>query len=188
MKLKSNLITMKIFFETERFILREILEDDQAGFFAMDSDPEVHKYLGNKPVTSIEQTREIIKNVRNQYQTNGIGRWAIINKDNGDFMGWSGLKFEEKVRDFPYYDIGYRLNKKYWGQGIASETAALALAYGYRTLKLDEIFGVDHIKNIASNKILQKIGLQWKDRFILDGMECNWYRITPSEWIKKYSD
>ncbi len=179
---------MKIFFETSRFILREILEEDLIGFFAMDSDPEVHKYLGNKPVTSIEQTREIIKNVRNQYQTNGIGRWAIINKDNGDFMGWSGLKYEINVREVPYYDIGYRLSKKYWGQGIASETATLALRYGYHTLNLDEIFGAAHIENIASNKILQKIGLQWNYKFMLDGMECNWYRITQSGWIKKKSE
>lgn len=54
---------MKIFAETERLILREMLPTNEAGMFELDSDPEVHKYLGNKPVTDIGQIREVINYV-----------------------------------------------------------------------------------------------------------------------------
>ena len=58
---------MTIFAETDRLILREIIPEDEVGLFQLDSDPEVHKFLGNKPVENIEQTREVISFIRKQY-------------------------------------------------------------------------------------------------------------------------
>ena len=64
--------------ETERLILREILPADKAEMFELDSDPEVHKYLGNMPVKDIDQVRDVIQFIRQQYIHNEIGRFAII--------------------------------------------------------------------------------------------------------------
>ena len=69
---------MKIFAETERLLLREIQLTDVAGFFELDSDPEVHRYLGSAPVQNNQQIVEAIQFIRNQYINNGIGRWAVI--------------------------------------------------------------------------------------------------------------
>ena len=71
---------MKIFAETDRLILREILPTDIDGMYELDSDPEVHRYLGNQPVTNKDQVVEVINFIRQQYIDNGIGRWAIIDK------------------------------------------------------------------------------------------------------------
>ena len=81
---------MKTSIETERLLLRELLPTDDAGMFELDSNPEVHIYLGNKPVKSIEESREAIANIRQQYLENGIGRWAVILKETGEFIGWFG--------------------------------------------------------------------------------------------------
>ncbi|HET9135425.1 MAG TPA: GNAT family N-acetyltransferase [Candidatus Kapabacteria bacterium] len=70
---------MKIFAETERLILREILPIDDEGMFEMDSDAEVHTYL-EESVTTIEESRNIIELIRQQYIERGIGRWAMIEK------------------------------------------------------------------------------------------------------------
>ena len=76
---------MKIFAETERLILRELLKSDADGMFELDSDPLVHQYLGNKTISNINQSIELIDFVRQQYIDHGIGRWAIIDKStNGD--------------------------------------------------------------------------------------------------------
>lgn len=169
---------MKIFAETNRFYLREIMEQDLPGMFALDADPEVHRYLGNKPVTSVQETEIIIQNVRKQYQDNGIGRWAIIDKNTAAFIGWSGLKLEKNLRKgVEYYDLGYRLRREYWGQGIASESAQLALDYGFGTLGLTEIFAAAQVANIASNKILQKVGLTFIETFDYEGVATNWYGV-----------
>ena len=123
---------MKVFTETERFILREIVEEDVLGFFELDADPEVHKYIGNHPVGSVEECQKIIAHVRNQYIEYGMGRWAIIDKTNNDFLGWTGIKYETGIRKQPYYDLGYRIIRKHWGKGIATETAFASLEYGFK--------------------------------------------------------
>lgn len=107
---------MEIKFETKRFFLRRITLEDVNDFFELDSDPEVHKYLGGKPVTEISQSETMVKDVLAQYERNGIGRLAVIDKNTGDFIGWSSLKLEDAIRDYNYYDIGYRLKQKYWGK------------------------------------------------------------------------
>ena len=71
---------MKIFLETERFILREIIPTDVDGLFQLDSDPEVHRFLGKNPVSDKSQIVEAIHLIRQQYIDNGIGRWAISAK------------------------------------------------------------------------------------------------------------
>lgn len=174
---------MQIFIETKRLQLRDINETDIQGIFELDSDPGVHKYLGNKPIQSLDEAKSIVQYIRKQYEDNGIGRWAIIEKSTHEFIGWSGLKYETEVRkDMPYFDLGYRLKKKYWGRGIATETSIESLKYGFQTMNLNEIYAGAHIDNIASNKVLQKVGLTYMETFEYDDAPHNWYKITKLDW------
>jgi RimJ/RimL family protein N-acetyltransferase len=66
---------MNLKLETKRLYLRPINEDDDQDFFEMDSNPKVHEFLGNKPVTSIEQSRGYIKSILQQYKDNGVAVW-----------------------------------------------------------------------------------------------------------------
>lgn len=175
---------MKIFAETDRLILREILPEDIDGMFKLDSDPEVHKYLGNKTITNREEVIDIINYIRQQYYDYGIGRWAIIDKETNDFIGWTGLKYETKLinNHKNYYDLGYRLIKKYWGQGIATETAHVSLHFAFNNLNTKEIFAAASCKNEASNKVLQKIGMRFIETFYYEDIKCNWFRIDKSDF------
>jgi RimJ/RimL family protein N-acetyltransferase len=177
---------MKIFAETERLILRELLTSDVDGMFELDSDPEVHKYLGNKLVTDKKQIADVICSVRQQYIINGIGRWAIIDKRTNAFIGWSGLKFVTDLTNNHknYYDLGYRLIKKYWGQGIATETAIVSLDYAFNKLKVEEVYAAASCENVGSNKILQKIGLNLIETFYYEDIKCNWYKIDKNDYEK----
>lgn len=84
---------MNILLETERLILREILSTDEMALFRLDSNPNVHRYLGNNPISSIEESSESIKHIRRQYTQNGIGRFAVVLKETNEMIGWSGIKF-----------------------------------------------------------------------------------------------
>lgn len=175
---------MKIFAETERLILREILPTDIDGMFELHSDPEVHRFLGNKTVKSKEETNNLINFVRQQYIDFGIGRWAIIDKSTNNFIGWTGLEFVTVLTNNHknYYDLGYRLIRKYWGQGIATETAIASLEYAFEKLKTDEVFARADSENIGSNKILEKVGLKFIETFNLDGIKHNWYKIDRNDY------
>ena len=175
---------MKIFIETPRLILREVLPSDVDGFFALDSDPEVVKYFKNQLMTEKVQAEKLIEYVRKQYVDNGIGRWAIVEKDTNDFVGWSGLKFVTDTinNQSNFYDIGYRLLHKHWGKGYATETAVATLDYGFNTMQLNEIYSGVHVDNIASNIIITKIGMKNIGKFSYFDAEHNWYKITKAEY------
>jgi ribosomal-protein-alanine N-acetyltransferase len=174
---------MQIAIETDRLILREVKEEDIEGLYDLDADPAVHEYLGKRPITRMEEAVETFHYIQNQHKTHGIGRWAVIEKASNAFAGWCGLKFETAVReDMDYYDLGYRLRKEFWGRGIATEAATVSLKYGFQTLGLSEIYAGAHVENIGSNKVLQKVGLKFIERFEYDHMPHNWYGITSSEW------
>jgi ribosomal-protein-alanine N-acetyltransferase len=176
---------MKIHLETARFIIRNLELTDVNGMFELDADPEVHKYLGNKPISTLKEAKETINFVRQQYITNGIGRWAIVDKSTNEFIGWTGLKLEDKLRfNTKYYDLGYRLIQKHWGKGIATETAIASLNYGFEKLDLKEICACADVNNLASNKILSKIGLNYIETFTFEDTPVNWYKLTKEEWFE----
>lgn len=171
---------MKIFAETERFILRELLLSDDTGIFELDSSNDVHRYLGKNPIKNIEEARKVIGFIRQQYVDNGIGRWAIIEKNTNEFVGWTGLKFvREKINNHSdFYDLGYRLIPKFWGRGIATETAKASVDYGFNKLKLNRIYGMADINNKASINVLQKAGLEFIETFDYEEVECAWLSIV----------
>jgi ribosomal-protein-alanine N-acetyltransferase len=168
---------MRFYIETERLIMRDLLPGDDAGMFLLDSDPDVHKYIGRNPVQSIEQSREVIEIIRRQYETNGIGRWAVVEKETGTFIGWSGLKLiTEPINGRSnYLDLGYRFIKQYWGKGYAKETAIASAAYAWDVLKAGELCGIVDIHNVASRKTLISAGLRYIENFNYEGDPHEWY-------------
>ncbi|MBN4070207.1 GNAT family N-acetyltransferase [Olleya sp. AH-315-F22] len=183
---------MKIYIETECLILREILPTDVEGMFELDSNPTVHKYLGNKPIKTKEKAIEIIQFIREQYIERGIGRFATIEKSSGDFIGWSGLKLNLDKKDElngkrNFYDIGYRFIPRFWGKGYATESSIATLDYGFKKLNLELIVGAAEIDNIASNKVLKKIGLQFVNEFDLEGVKVNWYELKKEDYEQTMS-
>jgi len=169
---------MRTSIETERLLLRELLPTDDVGMFELDSNPQVHIYLGNKPVTSIEQVREAIANIRQQYLENGIGRWAVILKETNEFIGWSGLKLEKNVNGYQtFYDLGYRFIQKHWGQGYAYETAKAFVDFGFNDMKLEKINAYADFDNLASRRVLEKVGMHFVNAFDDEGTQEVWYEI-----------
>ena len=170
--------------ETERLILRNILPSDVDDMFELDSDPEVHKYLGNKPFKNKSQSKENINDIIKQYQELGIGRWAMVNKQTNEFIGWSGLKLNRITLNghTNFYDVGYRIIKRFWGKGYATESSIAALNYGFNTLNLDTIYGITEKDNQASHHILLKVGLRYIEDFYDDKTNLNlsWYNISKS--------
>lgn len=166
----------KIFIETERLVLREIIPEDAKAFFEMDSNPEVVKYVGMKPLTEIGQSVEMIKSIRKQYEENGIGRWAVIQKDTGKLVGWSGLKLIKAINNHHnIYDLGYRFTSEYRGKGYATETSIAVLNYAFTEMTLGKVFAYADVENNASNHVLKKLGFAEKGTFMDEDDECFWY-------------
>lgn len=170
---------------TPRLILRRFRQQDAEALFAMDSLPEVHRYLGNTPMRSLEQAHETIAMIMDQYEKNGIGRWAVIEKSSGDLAGWSGLKrITEPYSNgrVGFYDVGYRFAPRFWGLGYATESARAALGYGFTVMGLDEIIGTAHAMNTRSRRVLEKCGLSFVEQFYWRNILCDWLSVSRETW------
>ena len=162
---------MKIYVETSRLILREITIKDTYDMYRLDSNPIVHKYLGNRPIRCMGKARHYVDYIRMQYDTYGIGRWAAIEKATGDFIGWTGLKmnFEETMNGHTnFYDIGYRFLPAYWGKGYATESSIAARDYFFKHFQDHKLCGMAEIEHVASCRVLEKIGLVRKADFLYE--------------------
>ena len=169
---------MKTSFETERLLLRELLPSDAEGMFRLDSNPEVHKYLGNDPVKDMSQTYDVIANIRQQYLDNCIGRWAVILKETNEFIGWSGLKIEKNINGHErFYDLGYRFIQEFWGKGYAYESAKAFVDFGFNEMKIPVLNACADVNNLRSRNVLEKCGLIEINTFILDGDPHLWYEL-----------
>ena len=170
-------------FDTARLHLRPFEATDAAGMFALDSDPAVHRYLGGVGgvmVTELAQSEQVIAFIQAQYVAHGIGRWAVLLRETGEFMGWAGLKLVAGPINghTRFYDLGYRFRPHFWGQGYGFEAAQAWLGYGFGTLQLPRICAYADVANVASCRILAKIGLQPGNEFEEGGTRCQWFEAN----------
>ncbi len=129
--------------------------------------PNVLKYIPEEVLNTQEAAEKVINDIiLPQYELYKIGRLAVHVKEDDRFIGWCGLKY---LKDEDEIDLGYRFMEKEWGKGFATETAAASMQYGFEVRNLIQIVGRAHIDNIASQKVLEKIGLQ----FVEDKMEVD---------------
>ncbi len=176
---------MSTILETDRLLIKKITHDDIEGMYTLDSDPEVHRFLGNHPVLDKDESKRQIESIQLQYEQNGIARWAMIEKSSGDFIGWTGLKYMTELTNghIHHYDLGYRLIRKYWGKGYATESAKASRDYGFKHLGIDTIYAMADLGNHASIHVLQKTGLQCRNIFDYKGVPHQWLDMTRDEWI-----
>lgn len=170
---------MQIFIETERLVIRELLPSDDEDILELDSDPDVHEFLGKSPIKTIEEARNVIAFIRRQYIDNGIGRWAIVEKESGNFIGWTGFKLiTDTINNHSnYYDLGYRLIKKYWGKGYATEAAAACCNYGFNHLAQIKLYAITDVGNANSRKVLEKVGFKCLETFDYDSVPHFWLEM-----------
>lgn len=156
---------MKIILETPRLILREFLPDEDAAFFfALNNEPEAIRYTGDPPFESVEAARQFLRHY-DQYEKFGYGRWAVLLKPAGAWIGWCGLKYTPELAET---DIGFRFFPAHWGRGYATEAARACLEYGFHTLGLKRIVGRAMKENKASVRVLEKAGLRCRGEFDFD--------------------
>jgi len=162
-------------FETERLILREFDEEDVESFYLLGSDPAITRYTGDEGVKDIKHAQEVLRSrPLADYRKYGYGRWACVHKENRRVIGFAGLKFLEDLKEV---DIGFRLLPAYWGVGLATEAGRAVLDYGFTQLRLAEIIGLVDLENIASVRVLAKLGLKFVGMTIYQGTNTAKYVV-----------
>jgi ribosomal-protein-alanine N-acetyltransferase len=169
---------MPIIIETPRLIMKQFCEADAKHLFELNSDPDVTKYVGGSAYSSMDEVIEFIKNY-DQYEKYGMGRLNMFDKITGEYIGWCGLKYLEDEQNV---DLGYRLLKRHWGKGYATEAATASLEYGFDVLNLDKIIGKAMKENTASINVFKKLGMAYSHDDECGKHPAVVYVITKEEW------
>lgn len=165
---------MKTILQTPRLILREFHIDDAEQFYKLNLNPNVIQFTGDESFKNIEEAENFLKNY-NDYERNGYGRWAVISKETGEFIGWCGLKFDGNETD-----IGFRFFEEFWNKGFATESAKACIDFGFQELGLNEIVGRAMKENVASHKVLEKIGLEFSHEIEKENHKWVIYKIQKN--------
>lgn len=168
----------KILFHSDRLIFKEFHQNDAPQLYLLNADPEVIKYTGDPPFESIEDAQKFVENY-DHYQKYGFGRWATFLKSNNEFIGWCGIKLNEQGD----HDLGFRFYKKHWGKGFATEAAKACLDHGFNKLGLNAIIGRAANENLASIRVLEKLGMEfYKEDSCGHFTGAKYYRINRNSF------
>jgi len=147
-----------IMLKTERLILRPWKEEDLEPFATLNANPAVMEFYPS--TLSREQSDHYAHRVMQLYEENGWGLWAVSLPGVAEFIGYVGLLPVNPQMPFaPAIEIGWRLDKNFWGKGYASEAAQEVLNYSFEVLDFDEIVSFTTVQNLRSRRVMEKIGM-----------------------------
>lgn len=161
---------MKKYLETERTYLREFTESssDIDALYDLNSDPDVMKYLANGKASTREEIIEVNNRVLAYYPKykGRFGVWALHLKSNDEFMGFFILRPQKDDPDnLKFIELGYRLRKKFWRQGIATEVSKLLIDRCFKEYDVETVYADANIENEGSIGVMKKCGLKFEKNY-----------------------
>jgi ribosomal-protein-alanine N-acetyltransferase len=162
---------MSIIVETPRLIIREFFPEELEAYLNHFKDEEVCLYL---PKRTTDERIKIFMIATANYATNKqLGIWGMFSKADGDFIGSCLLRpFDEPGK----IELGYSMDKKYWGKGIGTEMTIAMIDHGFTDASVAEVVAVTVPENIASQRVLEKAGLVRSGNLVRNGEELAYFR------------
>ena len=143
---------------TERLILRRWRQSDREPFARLNADPEVMLHF--ERTLTREESDAFVDRIEARFEERGYGLWAVERREDGAFLGFTGLAYQTFEAPFtPCVEVGWRYDKFAWGHGYATEAGREALRFGFVEANLDEIVSLTSTGNLASRRVMERIGL-----------------------------
>ena len=175
---------------TERLLLRPWRETDFAPFHGINGDPVAMEYFPG--VLSRDESDALATRVKAHFDEHGFGFWAVELPGEAEFIGMVGIAHVWFDAHFtPAVEIGWRLDRRYWGRGFASEAARGALGYAFGPLGLSEVVAFTVPANRRSRAVMERIGMRrdpaddFEHPALLPGHALRphvLYRIRAEDW------
>ncbi len=148
-----------VILETPRLLLRRQVIEDLDDLWTLYCDPEVTKYIPDAPRTREQAREELEWHMNGHPRHPELGLWATILKEDGCFIGRSGL-LPWTIDGQPEVEVAYTIARAYWGRGLGTEVARGILQYALNTLGLRRLICLIEPENAASQHVAQKIGMR----------------------------
>ena len=163
---------------TERLLLRGWHASDEEPYLAMLADPEVMRFLGDGKVPAPWEAWRAFAALAGHWMIRGFGMWAVEERATGAFVGRVGLL---QPLGWPGLEIGYALDRRFWGRGYAREAAAASLEYARDTLDRDEVISIIRPNNARSIGVATSLGARPVESIDFLGGVSTIYRYPPRD-------
>jgi RimJ/RimL family protein N-acetyltransferase len=171
---------------TPRLVLRTFRRDDLPLYGALNADPEVYAWLGGSPLTR-EESDDIAAWAQGLFAAEGIGLLAVERREDGEFLGMCGLHHQESYPDD--VEVAWRLARRHWGHGYATEAAAGWLDLGFGRLGLDRVISITEPANERSLGVMRRLGMTFDHagKVMEEGItfDAVVYSITAARWSQR---
>ena len=131
---------------------------------------------------SISNTESILARRLKHWQEHGFGAWALIYQPNQQLVGHCGLHYLDST---PEVELTYTIHPNYWRQGLATEAATAVLNWGFEQLNLQQIVAVTGPANLASQRVMQKLGMRYERNIQYNGTEVVYYALSREEFRRR---
>ena len=164
---------------TDRLNIRELTTDDALFILRLLNEPSFIHFIGDKGVRDIEGARQYILNGPiASYQQHGFGLYLVTRKTDDLSLGICGLLKRDSLS---HVDIGFAFLPEFWNKGYAFESASAVMDYGKDVLKLTRIIAITNKDNVASAKLLEKLGLRFERMIKLSNEQDETRLFSPPE-------
>lgn len=176
--------------QTQRLILRKIMPEDAADVFEYGSDPLVTRFVTWSTHQSIDDSKNFIDFILEQYWNGYPSSWGIILKEKAKLIGTLGIVAYEPVH--ARIEIGYVINRNYWGEGMTTEAVKAFIEYCFTDLGVNRVEAKCFPENIASARVMEKSGLTYEGLLrqyaLVKGVyqDLKTYAILREDWLKNY--
>lgn len=160
---------------TDRLCLRRFSLEDLDAYAGIMGDYEVGKWFPKGKGYTREEAKKSLNTILDHWAKHGFGIWAITGKNKKSLLGRCGLSL---IAETSEVEVDFVLARNYWGHGYATEAARAAVAYGFDVLKLDRIIALAKPDNLASRRVIEKIGMRYVRNAEYWGIICAYYEIT----------
>jgi len=143
---------------TERLLLRRWRDRDREQFAALNADPVVMEHYPS--LLTRAESDAAVDRIEASFDRRGFGNWAVEVPGVADFVGYIGLSVPAYDAPFmPAVEIGWRLDRRHWGRGYATEGARAALEFGFSEIGRHEIVSFTVLANVRSWRVMERLGM-----------------------------
>ncbi len=174
---------MTVIITTERLILRPLKESDATIFHQLLAEDGVLRYFPKSDPPPLASVQSLIANQAKHWAEHGYGLWGVELRQDGRFMGRSGLQW---LPDTQEIEIDFLLGRPFWGKGYGSEAGRAGLKFGFEEVGAKSIVGIVHPENEASIGLLEKLRLKLTRRTEYFGMDVYRYEIQRKDYMGAY--
>ncbi|HSB66930.1 MAG TPA: GNAT family N-acetyltransferase, partial [Anaerolineales bacterium] len=166
---------------TDRLTLRPLDQADARILHRIYQTEGVLRYFPNPIPPALERVERFIREQHSHWEQHGYGNWGILPDGEDDIIGWVGLQFLPELNET---EVGFLLDRPYWGKGYATEAALASLKFGFERVTLKYIIALVHPENMASIRVIEKCGIHFVDSLKLWEIELRRYRIEKATLLK----